>query len=146
MCVVLDSNKIGDFLKPKPDMKPIHNWLENKNGKLVYSNHPKIEKEIKSHRGMFSFLREKRRSGRAKMVERELVEEEITTIKAKANKQRYKLKSNDIHIVALAEVSATKLLCSKDKNLHKDFKKVIDGGHIYQKKNHEKLLTADICP
>ena len=146
MCVVLDSNKIGDFLKKKPDMLPIHNWLKTQNGKLVYSDHPKIKSEIKAHHNILLFLRERRKVGQAKWIASKLVEQKKKEIKQRATKQRYKLKSNDIHILALAKASGSRLLCSEDQKLHQDFKKMINDGSIYQNKNHKKLLKTDICP
>ena len=146
MCVVLDSNKIGDFLNHKPNMVPIHNWLKTQNGKLVYSDHPQIETEIKKHAKMPVFLKERKRTGQAKQIPSRLVNQEIAEIKQKVKKQGYKLKSNDIHIVALAKASGSKLLCSEDQKLHKDFQKLIDNGSIYQYKSHKKLLKANMCP
>ena len=148
MCVILDSNKIGDFLNHKPSMVPIHNWLKTQNGKLVYSNHPQIETEIKKHAKMPVFLRERKKTGQAKLIPSRLVAQEIAEIKQNAKKQGYKLKSNDIHIVALAKASDSKLLCSEDRNLHKDLKQIIGSSKcsIYQNENHKNLLKEDICP
>ena len=55
------------------------------------------------------------------------------------------LKSNDAHILALAQAARAKLLCSSDIHLHEDFKKII-GGSVYQNKTHIKLLKKDVCP
>ena len=32
MCMILDANKWGDFLKKKPDMKPVRKWIDNRRG------------------------------------------------------------------------------------------------------------------
>lgn len=47
MCVILDVNLIGRFKKNPvgEDMKPVHQWLENKNGKIVYADTDKFRKE-----------------------------------------------------------------------------------------------------
>ena len=38
MCLILDTNKYGDFLEPKnQDMEPIRNWMKTRNGKIAYS-------------------------------------------------------------------------------------------------------------
>lgn len=47
--------------------------------------------------------------------------------------------SDDEHIVALAMISNTKLLCSKDQALHTDFKQIAKGA-VYQNISHRKLL------
>ena len=64
-------------------------------------------------------------------------------------------KSNDPHIIALAQVSGARLLYSNDKNLRDDFKdtKLVNGGKIYstlQDKRfsdaHKRLLARrDLC-
>ena len=43
MCIILDTNMLGRFKKrdkdkQDEDMGPIWNWLDKKNGKIVYSN------------------------------------------------------------------------------------------------------------
>jgi len=54
------------------------------------------------------------------------------------------LNSDDPHIIALAQVSGARLLCSRDKNLHKDFlsKELISKprGNVYQNASHVRLL------
>ena len=31
MCMILDNDTWGDFLKQKSDMQPVHDWLQQKN-------------------------------------------------------------------------------------------------------------------
>lgn len=54
--------------------------------------------------------------------------------------------SDDQHVIALAQLSGARLLCSHDKALHSDFqnKKLIDNprGAIYQDKSHEHLIRT----
>ena len=138
MCMILDNDTWGDFLKQKPDMQPIHDWLEQKNGKLVYSNHQGFQELSKKYQRS---LREYRKAGKADLVPSEKVEKEITEMKKKYCIE----KSDDPHILGLAKASKVTVLCTKDKLLHKYFKKII-GGSIYQnKKNHQHLLTPDLC-
>lgn len=147
--MVLDSNKIGKFVNQKPDMIPIYKWIKTKKGKIVYSNHSQIKKEFNKHHKMKVFLKDRDSAGQGqvKRISSQEVEDAIIEIKKQAQKQKYELKSNDIHIVALAKASKAKLLCSADRDLHKDFKKLISKGEIYQnQKNHKKLLARNICP
>ena len=137
MCLILDNNQWGDFLNKKPDMQPIHNWLDKQNGKLVYSNHqgfkelsPKYKKSLKGYKT----------AGKARLVPTEKVEEEVKKIK-----RSHQIQSNDTHILGLAKAENIKVLCSKDKKLHDDFKNIIDG-HVYQTKDHKHLLVRDLCP
>lgn len=138
MCLILDTNKYGDFLNPvNSDMQPIREWIRTKNGKIVYAPTEKMEKELGNHNRMKRMFYEYRQAGRLKIIDREKVnrtEAELTG-----------LSSNDGHIVALALAAEVKLLVSEDKKLHKDFKKFVNG-KIYQNKAHEPLLKRDICP
>ena len=136
MCMILDSNRWIDFSNQKEDMKPIHKWLEKQNGKLVYSNYEPIQKELNY---LNNNLKAYYAAGQALFIPSEEVEKKVEEIKNK-----YQPKSNDIHILGLAKASNAKVLCTKDKKLHQDFKNIIKG-RIYQNKNHQHLLTSDLC-
>ena len=139
--MILDANQWNNFLNSKDkDMEPVHKWLENKNGKLVYSTHKKIKEELDNVPKMKNRLNTYRQAGKAQLIDPKKVEEKINDIK-----RSYELKSNDPHILGLAKASDTKILCSNDKKLHEDFKKIING-NIYQNKSHQHLLNLDICP
>ena len=141
MCMILDSNMFGEFLKPKnEDMKPIYQWLNTKNGKIIYSNIPQLETEIQKSEKMIKKFQSLKESNQAKLIDKKDVNKSIKKIQRK-----FSLQSNDSHIIALADASQTKLLCSKDKKLHEDFTSIIKG-NIYQKASHKHLLTNDICP
>ena len=84
-------------------------------------------------------LNELYRAGRARLVPNTEVEKKVKTLK----KSNHQLQSNDIHILGLAKASNTKVLCTKDKKLHQDFKKIIKG-KVYQNKKHQHLLTLNL--
>jgi len=67
-------------------------------------------------------------------------------VESEANRLKGAIKSNDKHIIALAKVSEVNVLVSLDKDLHKDFKKLIKDGKVYQKANHKRILHNDLCP
>ena len=142
MCMILDNNTYGDFFKNKPDMQPIHDWLKQKKGKLVYSTHIKFKELSPKY---IRNLQEYKRQKRAKPASKKEVEKGIEQIKKEIKKSKKNIKSDDIHILGLAKIKNIKLLCTKDKDLHKDFKKIIKG-NIYQNKDHKELLTKDTCP
>ena len=90
----------------------------------------KMEKQLKTWRS----------KGKIKLADK-------TKVDKKSNELQGKIKSNDPHIIALAMVAGVKVLISEDRDLHKDFgNKSLVGGRIYQKKGHESLLRADLCP
>ncbi len=141
--MILDTNQWGNFLKSTEDMKPVHKWLntKTKGGKLVFSNHEPMEKELRKHREMQKYLFTMHGAGRAKRVPEEKVAQAMKEIQQSNNR----LKSNDLHLLALAEAGDVKLLCSRDKKLHQDFKNILNG-QVYQDASHSHLLQKDICP
>jgi len=52
--------------------------------------------------------------------------------------------SDDPHVIALAQISGARILCSRDKNLHKDFtnSELVNDprGRIYQNSSHAQLF------
>ena len=135
MCIILDANCYGDFSNRHEDMKPVHNWLDS-GGKIVYSLTSKFRQEVKGTFG--THLLQWERVGRLKKIAPAEVE--------KKQKIIFDLNSDDSHIIALALVSNVKVLVSKDKYLHKDFKKYVRQGRVYQKEAHKHLLKKDTCP
>ena len=143
MCIIIDTNKIHDFLNDpsSEDMAPIHTWIDNRGGSFVYSADGQYGKELKSVKKR---LLEYARSGRARVF----TETEITSEVDKVTRIN-KHKSNDIHILALARASGARLLYTGDKALMVDFKKkeIIDKprGKIYSGSGHKSLLKKDLC-
>ncbi len=60
-------------------------------------------------------------------------------------------KSNDAHVIALAQVSGARLLYSKDKDLQQDFKNnaLIKNGVVYpvarERKERQRILDTHLC-
>jgi hypothetical protein len=142
MCVILDANTFGKFRNPNDeDMASVWRWLNNRNGKIVYSNTKKFEDEWE--RGGMSHLRDQMmRAGQLKLVS-EGVEE-------KADELKGEIMSNDEHIIALALIARIKVLISYregDRDLFDDFRdKNLVGGKVYTRKAHAHMLTKDTCP
>jgi hypothetical protein len=138
MCLILDTNKYGDFLKPEnQDMEPIRNWIKTKNGKIVYSPTEKMERELKKHNEMRERFDRYRETQQLRLVPKNEVEQAMNSLQG--------LQSDDPDIIALALISRVSLLASADKNLHADFKKIVRG-KIYQTSAHKRLLRNDLCP
>lgn len=138
MCLILDTNKYGDFLKPEnQDMEPIRNWMKTKNGKIVYSPTEKMERELKNHNEMRERFDRYKETQQLRLVPKNEVEQAMNSLQG--------LQSDDPDIIALAQVSRVSLLVSTDKDLHADFKTIIKG-KIYQTSAHKRLLRNDLCP
>ncbi len=142
MCVILDANTFGKFRNPNDeDMASVWRWLNNRNGKIVYSNTKKFEDEWE--RGGMSHLRDQMmRAGQLKLVSEGVQE--------KADELKGEIMSNDEHIIALALIARIKVLISYregDRDLFDDFRdKNLVGGKVYTRKAHAHMLTKDTCP
>ena len=146
MCIIIDTNLYGEFNKEY--MKPLREWIEKRNGKIVYSPVGDIGKELNRNGKMKDRLKEYLRAGKAKHISEEEVEKKKQDVVEKLD-----LESNDPYIIALAKVSNTRLLTSEDAALCSDFKnkKIIrrKRGKIYkarEHKEHKHLLNQNTCP
>ena len=138
MCLILDADMYGLFLKQdNKDMKPVKDWVDKKNGKVVYSPVGKMKTELEKAPNVRRQFEQYRRAGKLKSIPVEIVEEKKSRLPP--------LRSNDPDIIALAQVSEVKLLISGDENLHADFKTIVRG-KIYQTSAHKRLLHNDLCP
>ena len=139
MCVILDANCIGDFNdSANEDMKPVRQWLERKNSKIVYSDTEKFRKEWDKGGG-YRLRRELQRRNKLKLVSVQDVEE-------RENELSGRVVSDDEHIIALALTAQAKVLVSSDRRLIRDFKDHVTQGRVYQTKGHKRLLKNDLCP
>lgn len=137
MCVILDANMFSVFLDPdNNDMEPVRRWLE-KSGKIAYSPTEKLKQELDDYPKARLQLRQYGQRGKLKIFSKELVEKKEESLPS--------LRSDDSHIIALAQVSKVKLLVSGDIALHEDFKTIIKGS-VYQNRSHQHLLKPDLCP
>ncbi len=139
MCVILDANCIGDFNdSANEDMKPVRQWLERKNSKIVYSDTEKFRREW-DEGGGYRLRRELQRRNKLKLVSVQDVEE-------RENELSGRVVSDDEHIIALALTAQAKVLVSSDRRLIRDFKDHVTQGRVYQTKGHKRLLKNDLCP
>ena len=142
MCAILDANTFGKFRNSSDeDMAPVWKWLDNKNGKIVYSNTKKFEDEWE--KGGMSHLRDQMmRAGQLKLISEGVQE--------KADELEGEVVSNDEHIIALALIAGVKVLVSYpegDRDLFTDFKsRNLVRGKVYTRKQNAHLLTKDTCP
>ena len=146
MCLILDTNKYGEFFDPtNRNMEPVRQWYK-KMGKFVYTPTPKMMKELAGNDKMRQLFSEGRRTKKVKWIDEKKEHKKEKELTKEVLTKKRKLKSNDLHIIALALAGEVKLLVSGDKNLHADFKDIIEKGNIYQNKAHKHLLAEDICP
>jgi hypothetical protein len=114
MCIIIDTccaNVLQD--KDLPQGKLILNWIKS-GGKIVSGG--RLEAELKGTK-LQSLLAAWSLSGRLISYD----PDEISA--AAAQIQLEKMKSNDLHVVALARVSGAMAVVTKDKDLMQDLKK-----------------------
>ena len=153
MCMILDANKWGDFLKEKPDMKPVHTWINNRRGRIICSKYPDIDKEMMYWIKKWQLKRDQARKkpDGIQWISPKKVEEAVKkTLPALQKQKKWTIQSDDPHILALAKASGAKLLCSNDGPLRKDFEKLITNGKVYKRglkrKQQQGLLSKAVCP
>ena len=148
MCVIIDANQLGDFAAPntsqssKDGMKRLHKWIRTTGGRVVYPQSGKYAEEIASNSNAMEVLTMYKNARRATVPRCQELDD---AMKEFAKKD---IKSNDVHILAAAKASHATLLCTKDRALMDDFKRLIRGGKIYpnSKKAQEKVLRESTCP
>ena len=141
MCVIVDANVAALVFreKPDPDFAPVLDWLSSPRTKgcVVYGGH--LEEELTKRRDTRVRLLTLSRTGRAILCSRERVDEAERWAKATGL-----CRSDDSHVIALARVSGARTLCSRDRDLHADFKNktLVDNprGAIYQNPSHRRHL------
>lgn len=149
MCVIVDTNTLGRLKDlDDEDMEPVRDWLNSKNGKIVYTNTGKFKTEWKKA-GMERWSRERFRANQFRLV--------TEGVQEKEDEIRDRIKSDDEHIIALALVAKVKILVSYsnpyrglkgDMDLFDDFRdNNLVGGRVYTRKSHaRRMLTRDTCP
>ena len=160
MCLIVDANKLADFLEEQPtrDSEPIHNWLRpgrkrrerrghaaetsgRRGGVVVYATAGKFRTEVsRAARARLEYLR---RAGRAKLFNESELEEGRKLVA-----ERH-MTSDDLHVLALAAVSRARVVYTGDNDLMNDFRnrKVMGGmaGSVYSGWKTRGLLRPDMC-
>ena len=142
MCMIIDANRLGRFLADPvhEDAAPIRDWLDRRDGRIVYSTGGKFSREV--GRGLRSKLAGYVRAGKAIFVPPErFANDEIAL--------RPIISSDDPHVLALARATGVRLLYTADGDLTDDFKdkRFINGprGKVYSRAVNADLLTRSAC-
>lgn len=150
MCVIIDADVVSEIFRVLPltkeDKRPeagkeFFDWLDLNSDRLVIGG-SKLKKELNIE-SLQIWLQEVDRRG--KRSKRKYDDREIDQ-RAKELRAQNACKSNDEHIIALAQISNARLLYSKDKCLHEDFgtKELIDRprGKVYSTLKNPKFDSA----
>lgn len=153
MCAIVDANVANEVFGPHPTPagEKFLDWVDGGSHRLVVGG--KLLGELaKSSQDFRKWMSRAMRTGKMKVLDKNKVSTRTDRIE-----QERLHKSNDPHVLALAQLSGARLLYSNDAKLQQDFKNkdLIDRpqGNIYstrQNKNftrtHKRLLSKqDLC-
>lgn len=165
MCMVLDANQWDKFVtayaqyrearkqggaSPNAqasidgDMLCIIQWIQDREGKLVFPSDKEFKKELSKRPKMERLLVEYRQRGWTRAYDENAHTKAMSILPRKP-------KSNDKHVLAAFIASKATILCTEDEDLIKDFQRLRGNerkiqGNIYKRKEHEGLLRRDTCP
>jgi hypothetical protein len=142
MCIIVDANVAHEFRGTFTDEAlAIRDWLIEDGGIIAAGGRLKKELLRTSFKNIYLTLLQ---AGRLYQYDDKEVSRAEASVNAKQN-----TRSDDAHIIALAQVSLCRVLFSRDQDLHSDFcnpQILSPRGRIYQDKSHEHLLrTARAC-
>ena len=148
MCAIIDANVVGEVFGPNPSPagEEFRAWIIKGSGRLICGG--ELQEELERIEDFKKWARNALNFGKMKNINDGKVRRRTAQI------QKESIQSDDPHILALAQVSGSRLLYSNDKKLHKDFKNpaLVDPvGSIYstlmKKKDRQKLLDKKgLCP
>ncbi len=152
MCVILDANVVAEVFEPDGRSEAgeqFFEWINTGRGRLVAGG--KLFQELCESHKFREWWQGALLAGRATRVKDGEVDG-----RTKELKRQDSCRSNDEHVVALAQVSGARLLYSNDRALQQDFKNTNliakPSGKIYstnQSKNfgktHKSLLRRNVC-
>lgn len=139
MCAILDADVVHEVFgsSQHPAGKHFLEWVDKGSQRLVIGG--KLTEELYTGSKNFRFWqRQAQLAGKIRIINKAKVDAREKSISGKRI-----CKSNDPHIIALAQISRARLLYSNDKKLHADFqnKELIDEprGKVYSTLKHESL-------
>lgn len=159
MCAIIDACVLSEVFSKRRDRptteagREFFQWLQDGNGRLVIGG--KLTKELLKVSKFSKWVTEaKRNKGKDKNNDKDklvIIDSNRINSVTKEIEERHVLRSNDSHIIALAQVSGARLLFSKDKKLIRDFENpdIINNppGKIYSDATEGKreLLKSHRC-
>ena len=153
MCAIVDANVVSEVFGSNlpPVGEKFFDWLNKGSGRLVVGG--KLFEELKQSSADFRrWGQEAQLAGKMRIVNESEVDARTKQIQSEGT-----IRSDDPHVIALAQISDARLLYSNDGNLQQDFKnkKLIDDprGKVYSTSGdgsflprHDRLLkNKNLC-
>ena len=147
MCVIIDNDVLHEAFGAHrtPAGRAFREWLDRQ-GSLVVGG--RLRHELDKTEAFRNWRGQAILAGRVRAIDDEAVMRREAELKAAD------LRSNDAHVVALAQLGGARLLFSNDRELHRDFKNpALIGGKVYSTRIsnefrdwHRRLLRTSVCP
>ena len=153
MCAIVDANVVSEVFGSNlpPAGEKFFDWLNKGSGRLVVGG--KLFEELKQSSTDFRLWgKEAQLAGKMRIVNESEVDARTEQIQNEGT-----IRSDDPHVIALAQVSRARLLYSNDGNLQQDFKNksLIDdprgkvystsGGGSFQRSHDRLLKDKNLC-
>lgn len=138
MCAILDANVVGEVFGAKrpPAGQAFFKWINSGRGHLVIGG--RLRQELDHSQDFKEWRVQAVLAGRITLLSDEAVDS-----KARQLKQENACRSDDEHVVAVAQLGGARLLYSNDRDLQADFlnKVLIDQprGKVYSTQVHDDL-------
>ena len=152
MCAIVDASVAGEVFgsSPQPAGKRFFEWVNKGNGRLVAGG--KLLRELELSSGFRKWAAVAVSAGRMRIVNEGKVDARTEQLIKDGV-----CRSNDPHVLALAQVSGARLLYSNDMDLKDDFRDrrlISPEGHVYSTIRTKKLTSThkrqlgmrDPCP
>ena len=152
MCAIIDNNVVHEAFGDRRTEAgtKFREWLDRGGSPLVVGG--KLLDELDGNATFREWRSTAAQYGRVQRVRDQAVRSKADELQASRA-----CKSNDHHVIALAQLSGARLLYSNDSDLHADFSNpaLINGprGRVYSTKErqsfgpaHRHLLTTAVCP
>ena len=143
MCAIVDANVAHEVFGANrpPAGEAFYKWINAGGGRLVVGG--KLLQELKSVSGYRRWALEDNRAARGRMRTKGDTEVNARTAELQAEAA---LRSDDPHVIALAQVSGSRLLYSNDRALQQDFRNraLIDNprGNVYSTLRSKNLTRS----
>ena len=152
MCAIVDANIAHEVFgsNPRPAGEKFFDWITSGRGRLVAGG--KLLEELEYSSGFREWASDALRAGKM-----QIVPEPEVGAQAERLQNEGSCRSNDHHVIALAQLSSARLLYSNDEDLRRDFgtRGLVDNprGKVYSTRvsaefgaTHKKLLNRkDLC-
>ena len=149
MCAIIDNDVLHQSFgaQTTPAGRGFRAWLDRQGSLLVGG---KLRRELNQNEAFRNWLAQATLAGRVRAINDDAVNRREAELKAEID-----LRSNDPHVIAVAQLGGARLLFSNDRALHRDFKnrKLIEDGKVFStlegielRDSHRRLLRTRVCP